>query len=65
LYSDGVIGSFNRVGEEFGEEHLTETFRSYRDLAPQAVVRSIVDDVQTFSEEEQHDDMTRIAAKCR
>lgn len=65
LYSDGVIESFNRIGEEFGEEHLTETLRKYRELAPQAMVQSIVEDVQRFSDEEQHDDMTLIAAKCR
>jgi serine phosphatase RsbU (regulator of sigma subunit) len=64
LYSDGVTESFNAGGEEFGEENLTEAFRKYRGLHPQIMVQSIVKDVQQFSDEEQHDDITLIAAKC-
>jgi catechol 2,3-dioxygenase-like lactoylglutathione lyase family enzyme len=65
LCSDGVTESFNHVGEDFGEQRLTEALQKYRDLPPQAIIRSIVDDVQRFSDEEQHDDMTLIVAKCR
>jgi serine phosphatase RsbU (regulator of sigma subunit) len=59
-----VTESFNAGGEEFGEENLTEAFRKYRGLHPQIMVQSIVKDVQQFSDEEQHDDITLIAAKC-
>ena len=65
LYSDGVTESFDCAGDEFGEHRLTEAFHNYRNLPPQVMVRSIVDDVQRFSHEEQHDDITLIAAKCR
>ena len=65
LCSDGVTESFNHLGEDFGEQRLTEVLQKYRDLPPQAIIRSIVEDVQRFTDEEQHDDMTLIAAKCR
>jgi len=65
LYSDGVTESFNRDSEEFGEQRLTQAFQEYRELAPRAMVRAIVEDVQRFGGEEQQDDITLIAAKCR
>src|SRR5215472_11915403 len=65
LYSDGITESFGDGEEEFGEERLIEALRRHRDLSPQALLESIVDDVQRFSPHEQHDDITLIVAKCR
>jgi len=65
LYTDGVTESFNEVGDEFGEQRLTEVLQRYRELPARAVVASIVDEVQRFSPQEQHDDITLIVAKCR
>jgi len=65
LYSDGITESFGDGEEEFGEERLIEALRRNRDLSPQALLESIVDDVQRFSPHEQHDDITLIVAKCR
>ncbi len=65
LYTDGVTESFNDAQEEFGEQRLIEAMRRYREQSAQAVVASIVADVQRFSPEEQHDDITLIVAKCR
>jgi serine phosphatase RsbU (regulator of sigma subunit)/catechol 2,3-dioxygenase-like lactoylglutathione lyase family enzyme len=65
LYTDGITESFNDAGEEFGEHRLIEALRRHRELAPQALIASIVDEVQRFSPHEQYDDITLIVAKCR
>jgi serine phosphatase RsbU (regulator of sigma subunit)/catechol 2,3-dioxygenase-like lactoylglutathione lyase family enzyme len=65
LYTDGVTESFNRDGEEFGEERLTETLVRNRSRPSQDLVTSIVDEVRRFSPNEQYDDITLIVAKCR
>jgi serine phosphatase RsbU (regulator of sigma subunit) len=63
--NDGITESFNDTGEDFGEQRLIEALRRHREQSPQALVASIVGDVQQFSPHEQHDDITLIVAKCR
>lgn len=65
LYTDGITESFNEAGEPFGEDRLTEALRLHRELPPQALLRSVVGEVQRFGAQEQHDDITLIVAKCR
>ncbi len=65
LYTDGVTESFNDAQEEFGEQRLVESLTRHREQSAQPIVASIVADVQRFSPEEQHDDITLIIAKCR
>jgi serine phosphatase RsbU (regulator of sigma subunit) len=65
LYTDGITESFDDAGEEFGEQRLIEALQRHRDLAPQAVITSIVNEIQRFSPHEQYDDITLIVAKCR
>ena len=65
LYTDGITESFNDAGEEFGELRLIEALRRHRELAPPAVIASIVDEVRAFSPHEQYDDITLIVANCR
>ena len=65
LYTDGITESFNEAGEEFGEQRLIEALERHRELPAQAVIASIVDEVQRFSPHEQDDDITLIVAKCR
>jgi len=65
LYTDGVTESFNDAGEEFGEQRLIAALERHREQSAQAVIASIVDEVQRFSPHEQHDDITLIVAKCR
>jgi len=65
LYTDGVTESFNETEEEFGEERLVEALRRHRKQSAQGMVTSIVEDIQSFSSEEQHDDITLIVAKCK
>ena len=49
LYTDGITESLNDAGEEFGEQRLIESLKLHRELPAQALVASIVDDVQRFS----------------
>jgi serine phosphatase RsbU (regulator of sigma subunit) len=65
LYTDGVTESFNAAQEEFGEQRLVESVRLHREQPAQPLVASIIADIQRFSPEEQHDDITLIIAKCR
>jgi serine phosphatase RsbU (regulator of sigma subunit) len=64
LYTDGITESFNQEGEEFAEFRLVESLRRNRHLGPQALIRSIVEDVREFSPQEQRDDITLIVARC-
>jgi serine phosphatase RsbU (regulator of sigma subunit) len=65
LYTDGVTESFNETEEEFGEERLVEALRRHREQPAEAMVASIVKDIQRFSATEQHDDIALIVAKCK
>jgi serine phosphatase RsbU (regulator of sigma subunit)/catechol 2,3-dioxygenase-like lactoylglutathione lyase family enzyme len=65
LYTDGVTESFSPDGEEFGEDRLADALGRHRDHPASAIVAAIVADIQRFSPEEQHDDITIIVAKCR
>jgi serine phosphatase RsbU (regulator of sigma subunit) len=65
LYTDGVTESFNAAGDEFGEARLLDGLRRRRDLHPQALLDSLVDDIRKFSPHQQHDDITVIVARCR
>jgi len=65
LYTDGITESVNNAGDELGEQRLIEALRGNRDLSSEALLASIVADVQHFSPHEQHDDITLIVAKCK
>ena len=65
LYTDGVTESFSDAGEEFGEQRLIQALQRHRAQAAESMVRSVIADVQRFSPQEQHDDITLIVAKCR
>jgi phosphoserine phosphatase RsbU/P len=65
LYTDGITEASNNEGEEFGDRCLIAALRQHRELSCQALLSTIVDEVQRFSSEEQHDDITAIVAKFR
>jgi len=65
LYTDGITESFNDTEGEFGEQRLIQAWQRYQELPPQALVPSIVNDVQKFGHQEQQDDITLIVAKCK
>ncbi|HEY2390314.1 MAG TPA: SpoIIE family protein phosphatase [Candidatus Angelobacter sp.] len=63
LYTDGITESFNDSGEEFGEQRLIDSLQKNCKLPPQALLDSIIAEVQRFSSREQHDDITLIIAR--
>ena len=65
LYTDGVTESMDHALEEYGEERLIESLRRHRQLAPDALLTSLVTDIRTFCPHEQRDDITLIVAKRR
>ena len=65
LYTDGITEACNGQGEEFGEQCLIEALRQHRELPCEALLTAIVDEVQRFSSQEQHDDITAIVAKFK
>src|SRR5271170_1505330 len=64
LYTDGVTESFGASGEEFGEQRLIEALRQNRAMPAKQTLTSVVEQIQSFSPSEQHDDITLIVAKC-
>ena len=64
LYTDGVTESFSEIGEEFGEKRLIQALRQSADLTAQQLLTSVVEQIQSFSAAEQHDDITLIIARC-
>jgi serine phosphatase RsbU (regulator of sigma subunit) len=65
LYTDGITEASNERGDEFGEQCLIESLQQHRDLPCQDLLTAIVDRVQRFSFQEQHDDITAIVAKFK
>jgi serine phosphatase RsbU (regulator of sigma subunit) len=65
LYTDGITESYDTEQEEFGEGRLVEALRRNSGLSPQRLMDAIVAEVQRFSPQEQHDDITLIIAKHR
>ncbi|HEY6988727.1 MAG TPA: SpoIIE family protein phosphatase [Bryobacteraceae bacterium] len=65
IYTDGVTECFNDAAEEFGERRLIEAVRRRPGLSPQALLESVLEDVQRFGSREQHDDITLIVAQCK
>ena len=64
LYTDGVTESFDASGEEFGEQRLIGALRQSRAMPAKQTLTSVVEQIQSFSPSEQHDDITLIIAKC-
>jgi serine phosphatase RsbU (regulator of sigma subunit)/uncharacterized glyoxalase superfamily protein PhnB len=64
LYTDGVTEACDEAEEEFGERRLIEALRRYREQPASELLASIVGEVQQFSPNQQHDDITLIVSKC-
>ena len=64
LYTDGVTESFNDAEEEFGEARLIAALQRHGKLSSRDLLAAIVEEVQQFSPNEQHDDITLVVAKC-
>jgi serine phosphatase RsbU (regulator of sigma subunit)/catechol 2,3-dioxygenase-like lactoylglutathione lyase family enzyme len=64
LYTDGATEACDDAGEEYGEDRLIEALRRYRERPSSVLLASIADDIQQFSPNWQHDDITLIVSKC-
>ena len=65
VYTDGITESFNRAGEEYGEDRLVESLCRNRGLACGDLLKAVLKSVLEFSPQEQHDDITLIIARCK
>ncbi|MGA8102219.1 MAG: PP2C family protein-serine/threonine phosphatase, partial [Candidatus Acidiferrales bacterium] len=65
LYTDGVTEAENAQEVQFHESRLIETTLAQRHLPVRALLETIVETVQNFSDGEQADDITLVVAKCR
>ena len=65
LYTDGVTESFHEDEEQFGEDRLVDALTKHGKLPAREMLEAVVQEVQRFSQQEQQDDITLIAAKCR
>jgi sigma-B regulation protein RsbU (phosphoserine phosphatase) len=65
LYTDGVTEAVNTQDVQFGESRLVETMLAQRQPPVCALLETIVETVQKFSEGEQADDITLVVARRR
>ena len=64
LYTDGLVETRNKSGEEYGYDRLTETLRQNRHEDADELHSLIVQDLQEFSVDGQYDDdMTLVVLK--
>ncbi|MDX9821879.1 MAG: SpoIIE family protein phosphatase [Syntrophales bacterium] len=64
LYTDGVTEAMNAGGELYSETGLTAALNRFRDLAPEALCREILRDIELFvGQREQSDDITVLALR--
>lgn len=64
LYTDGITESCNEADEEFGEHRLVAALRKHREVPPERMLTSVVEEVRRFSPKEQQDDITLIIGRC-
>jgi serine phosphatase RsbU (regulator of sigma subunit)/predicted enzyme related to lactoylglutathione lyase len=65
IYTDGVTESFHEHEEQFGEERLITALQMNKECGSRELIAAVIKEVQAFSPNEQQDDITLIAAKCR
>ena len=66
LYTDGVTEAVNHDLELYGEERLLKCMEDNYELEPEALLRAVRSDIDTFaSGMEQYDDITMVVLKIR
>ena len=61
LYTDGAIEARNEAGNFYGLPRLCTAFREYREYRPEALLRRLLDSLQTFrGKSELQDDVTLV-----
>jgi sigma-B regulation protein RsbU (phosphoserine phosphatase) len=64
FYTDGVTEAENRLGEEFGMEHLSATVRSGSSLSAEDLMTNIYNAAADFCNDDFYDDVTILVVKC-
>lgn len=62
LFTDGITEAINKEGEMYGQERLERSLSQYADLPVERIADKIMQDVNTF-QDEQLDDMTLVVIK--
>lgn len=66
MLSDGITEAQNQYGEQYGEERILGVVEQNRNQTPQALLETILDQVNRFSGAfEQHDDQTIVVIRIR
>jgi len=65
IYTDGVIEAEDANGEQFGGVRLQQAVHASWNEAPTAMLKRVIQAVQTFSPGEQGDDITLLIARAR
>lgn len=66
FYTDGIVEARNAANEEFGFDRLQEFLTLHATLQPDALIDSVLNELQRFSGTiEQHDDITIVVLQCR
>ena len=63
LYTDGIVEARDESGEFFGTQRLCRLFASCRELPPQSVVESILDELSLFRGDAYEDDVTLVVVQ--
>jgi sigma-B regulation protein RsbU (phosphoserine phosphatase) len=65
IYTDGIIDTQNRAGEEFGESRLQAIVAKNRHLGPSDLKEKVIREITAFSEgAESQDDQTLVVMKA-
>jgi serine phosphatase RsbU (regulator of sigma subunit) len=63
-FTDGLVEAHSRTGEVYGAARLRELLRAQRSSPASALVRAVLDALQTFARQsDPHDDLTMLAAR--
>jgi sigma-B regulation protein RsbU (phosphoserine phosphatase) len=63
-FTDGLVEAHSPAGEVYGSERLRELLRSQRGSTAPALVRSVLEALETFGKHsDPHDDVTMLAAR--
>ena len=62
LYTDGVTEQKNARGDEYGEDRLIRFLVEHKNLPIRELQSALFDDVMTFGNGQQHDDLTCVFA---
>jgi sigma-B regulation protein RsbU (phosphoserine phosphatase) len=66
VFTDGMVEAVNRAGDEYGEERLLRKVRASAGASSNAILKSLVADVEAFAgQARQHDDITCLVLRLR